>query len=87
MVIFLIQVIKIAASVFSFLIIAYVLLSYILTPFHPVRRVVDQIVEPMLNPIKRIVPTVGIFDFSPIVLIILVQVIETILVSILVAIG
>ncbi len=87
MVIFLIQVIKIAASVFSFLIIVYVLLSYILSPYHPVRRVVDQIVEPMLNPIRRIVPTVGMFDFSPIVLIILVQVIETILVSILVAIG
>lgn len=87
MVIFLIQVVKIAASVFSFLIIAYVLLSYILSPYHPVRRVVDQIVEPLLNPIRRIVPTMGMFDFSPIVLIILVQVVETILVSILAAIG
>lgn len=87
MVLFLIQVVKIAATVFSYLIIANILLSYILAPYHPVRRVVDQVVEPLLNPIRRIVPTIGMFDFSPIVLIILIQVIETILIYVLAAFG
>lgn len=87
MVIFLIQVVRITATVFSYLIIANILLSYILAPFHPVRKVIDQLVEPLLNPIRRIVPTIGMFDFSPIVLIILIQVIETILVNILAAFG
>jgi YggT family protein len=37
----------------------------------------------MLAPIRRIVPLVGMLDFSPLVLIILIQVVERIILSIL----
>jgi len=87
MILFIIQIVKVAANVFSFLVIANVFLSYILSPDHPVRRTVDQIIEPLLNPIRRVVPSIGMFDFSPIVLILLIQVIETLIVSVLYAIG
>jgi YggT family protein len=60
-----------------------VILSYFMDPFHPVRRGVDRIVEPMLSPIRRIVPLVGMLDFSPLVLIILIQLISTLLVRML----
>jgi len=48
-------------------------------PFHPVRATVNRIVEPVLNPIRRILPQTGMVDFSPLVAIILIQVIEFIL--------
>ena len=55
------------------LVFASVILSFFMDPYHPIRRGVDNIVEPMLAPIRRIVPLVGMFDFSPLVLILLIQ--------------
>lgn len=63
------------------LIIVSVILSYFMDPYHPVRRGVDRIVEPILSPIRRVVPQVGMIDFSPLILIILVQVLSSLLVS------
>ncbi len=63
----------------SLLLIAYVVLSYFMDPFHPVRATVNRIVDPLLNPIRRILPKTGMVDFSPLVAIILIQVIESIL--------
>ena len=60
-----------------------VILSYFMDPYHPVRRGVDRIVEPMLSPIRRIVPLVGMLDFSPLVLIILIQLVSSLLVRML----
>ncbi len=55
------------------LVIVSIILSYVMDPYHPVRRGVDNIVQPMLNPIRRVVPLVGMFDFSPLILILLLQ--------------
>ena len=63
----------------SLLLISYVVLSYFMDPFHPVRATVIRIVDPILNPIRRILPQTGMVDFSPLVAIIVVQVIEFIL--------
>lgn len=63
------------------LVIISVILSYFLDPYHPIRRGVDNIVEPLLAPIRRIVPSVGMFDFSPFILIILIQVISNLLIQ------
>jgi YggT family protein len=61
-----------------------VILSYFMDPDHPIRRGVDNIVGPMLSPIRRVVPPVGMLDFSPLVLILLIQLIRSLLVSLLV---
>ena len=50
-----------------------VILSFFMDPYHPIRRGVDNIVEPMLAPIRRIIPLLGTLDFSPLVLILLIQ--------------
>ncbi len=60
-----------------------VILSYFMDPYHPVRRGIDRIVEPMLMPIRRIVPLVGMLDFSPLILIILIQLSSSLLVRLL----
>lgn len=62
-----------------------VILSYFMEPYHPVRRGVDRIVEPMLMPIRRIVPLVGMLDFSPLILIILIQLASSLLVRLLIS--
>jgi len=79
----LIGVIQFVALALSIVILADVLLGYFLTPYHPLKRGLDSIVDPMLNPIRRILPSVGMFDFSPVVLLILIQIVESVLIQIL----
>jgi YggT family protein len=64
-----------------------VILSFVLNPFHPVRRALDSVVEPMLAPIRRVLPPAGGLDFSPAVLMILIQIIGRLLVSLLGQLG
>lgn len=87
MALFLVSLVRVAANVLSFLIIINVILSYVLSPYHPVRETIDRVLEPMLGPIRRLMPKTGMFDFSPIVLIILIQIIETILVILFSSLG
>ena len=79
----LVSLIHIISLAVSILVIAYVILSYFMDPYHPVRVAVNRIVEPMLTPIRRILHQTGMIDFSPLVLLILVQVIEYILTRVL----
>jgi YggT family protein len=79
---FLIVLVRIAANIFSLLVIVKVLLSYFMSPYHPIRQTIDQLVEPLLAPIRNRMPMVGMLDFSPIVLLIGIQIIEFLLVTI-----
>jgi YggT family protein len=72
----------IATRILSIVILADIVISYILDPFHPVRRILDSIVQPMLAPIRRFMPQTGMFVYSPIVLLILVQLIGSALANI-----
>ena len=66
------------------LIINSVILSYFMDPYHPIRRTLDRIVEPMLAPIRRVVPLVGMIDLSPLILILLIQLIGNLLIRLLI---
>ncbi len=79
----LIWIIQSAAWLLTVLVIASVFLSYFMSPYHPVRSTIDRIVNPILNPIRRIVPPLQGIDFSPVVLVILIQILETVLVKLL----
>ncbi|GIV66370.1 MAG: YggT family protein [Chloroflexota bacterium] len=79
----LITLIQAIGSVLFILVIVSVVLSYFMSPYHPIRANLDRIVEPLLSPIRRVVPPVGMIDFSPLILIILIQVVETLLISLL----
>ncbi len=83
MVVYLANAINFIAGLITLLVIIKVFLSYFMSPDHPVRLTIDRIVEPMLRPIRNLIPPMGMFDFSPIILIILVQLVARILVSIL----
>ena len=79
----LITFITVLQQVLVLLVIVSVILSYFMDPYHPIRQGVDRIVEPLLSPIRRIVPLVGMLDFSPLVLIILIQIVSSLLVRLL----
>lgn len=59
----------------TLLVLVAAILSFFMPPYHPVREFVDRLVDPMLRPIRRILPPMGGLDFSPVVLIILLQVV------------
>ena len=80
---FLINLIDIIAKLLSLLVIVHVILSYFVSPYHSIRIQLARVVEPMLAPIRKIIPTVQGFDFSPFILILLIQLIELLLVNIL----
>ena len=79
----LITLINVLQQLLVLLVIISVILSYFMDPYHPVRRAIDAIVGPMLSPIRRVVPLVGMLDFSPLVLIILIQVVGNLLIRLL----
>ena len=83
----LITLINYLSLAFSLLLIAYVVLSYFMDPYHPVRSTVNRLVNPILDPIRRLLPQTGMMDFSPIVAIILVQILEYILTRLLISLA
>ena len=66
------------------LVIVSVILSYFMDPYHPIRRGIDSVIEPMLAPIRRVVPLIGMLDFSPLILIILIQVVSNLIIRFLI---
>ncbi len=66
------------------IILADVLVGYFLDVVHPVRQFLDSIVEPFLAPIRKLLPSAGGLDFSPLVLFFLVEIVGRVLVGILV---
>jgi len=77
------NVINFIANLLIILMIVDAVLSFFLSPYHPVRATVDRIVNPLLAPIRRMVPLVGMLDLSPLIFIILVEILSTILVRLL----
>jgi YggT family protein len=55
------------------LVIAYAVLSWVQTR-SPVSELLERLVMPILNPIRRVVPLVGGVDLSPLVLLVLLQI-------------
>lgn len=79
----LIRAINFVGSLFILLVILDVALTWFMDPYHPLRRALDRIVGPLLNPIRRAVPLIGMFDISPIILVLLISVVQTALVNLL----
>ncbi len=84
---FLIVFIQLLANILVIMVIAEVLLSYFMPPYHSVRVMLSRFIGPLLDPIRKILPNTGPIDFSPLVLLILVQLLESVLVNLLRGIG
>ncbi len=67
-------------DLYSLVIVVAVILSWVqLPPDNPIVRVTSTLTEPLLAPIRRIVPAVGNMDLSPMVLLIALRLLRSIL--------
>ncbi len=74
-----ITIINSTISLLTLLIFVYSLLGFFLSPYHPFRRALGQVIEPLLAPIRRVIPPLGGFDFSLVILMIILQVLGSLL--------
>ncbi len=71
---------QLLCEVLTLAILARVVLSWFsLRPTNMLVSIIYQVTEPILAPLRRIIPRVGVFDFTPLVAIILLQLITYIL--------
>ena len=76
--------IEIIFSLLSFAILARVLISWVrVDPHHPAVQFLMEITEPVLRPIREMMSSMGMMDFSPIIALLLLSVLERIILTIL----
>ena len=83
-----VRIVAIVLRVLSIAIIAQAILSFIVPVMgdrpHPIvvnlNLMLRQVTEPLLGPIRRVLPTVGMLDLSPMVAIIVLEIIRSVLV-------
>ena len=64
-------------DVYSLVVIVAVVVSWIQLPYNnPIVQFVTTLTEPLLNPIRRLLPPTGGIDFSPMVLLVGLQVLK-----------
>ncbi len=80
--IFLVTFLHLFLSILSLAIIARALISWLsIDPYHPIVVILNQITEPILAPLRRVIPSIGMMDITPIVALIILQVLDNILVA------
>jgi YggT family protein len=68
----------------SFLILARVLLSWVnVNPSNPIVLFIYGVTEPILQPLRNVIPAIGTMDISPIAALILLQILESLIMSLL----
>lgn len=67
-----------ALNLYSIVLIAYAIMSWIkMDAEHPTKKFLGKIVDPVLKPVKKIIPPVGGFDLSIVAVLFVIQLIRT----------
>lgn len=73
-------------TLYSLAFIARVFLSWFrISPYHPLARFLIQITEPLLAPLRRYIPPMGGLDFTPMVALLILTLVERLLRQLIVA--
>ena len=71
-------------NIYSLVILARVLMSWVnIDPYSPLARVIFDLTEPVLAPVRNMLPPSAGLDFSPIIVMVLLQILGQILISML----
>jgi YggT family protein len=65
-----------ALALMSLFIIARIIFSWGASYHNPIMRFLFSVTEPVLGPFRRLIPTVGMFDISPIIVLLLLQLLQ-----------
>ncbi|HOQ08935.1 MAG TPA: YggT family protein [Syntrophomonadaceae bacterium] len=81
---FVIQVVNTAFNVLVWLIIGRCILSFIPhNPYQPIIKFIYDITEPVMSPFRRLLPTAGPIDFSPILAVLAVTLVQRLVIQLL----
>lgn len=84
--IWLYDLIDVLFKLLSLAIVARTLISWLnINPYHPLAVFLYRVTEPILAPIRRIIPPIGMMDISPLVALVMLQVIRQVLLALLVS--
>lgn len=79
-----ITVVNLIFEVLTWLVIIRCILSFVRhNPYQPVIRFIYDVTEPIMAPFRRIIPSTGGMDFSPIVVLLAITLVQRIVVSLL----
>jgi YggT family protein len=82
----LLNIVNLAFSAFDILLLARILISWVqLDPYNPVVQFLHNATEPFLAPVRRRLPPFGMFDFSPLAVLVIAWVLQQVLNSLIVS--
>ena len=75
------QLLQMVFQVYTLILIVRVLVSWVNPdPFNPVMQFLNRATDPVLEPLRRVIPPIGPFDLSPLVALLLLQALQHFLV-------
>jgi YggT family protein len=79
--VFILQIISLLLQLFELALLARIILSWFpnVDRSNPIIQFLFDITEPVLRPIRDMLPSSGMFDFSPLIVFIVIQVLMTVL--------
>ncbi|MEP0764174.1 MAG: YggT family protein [Chloroflexota bacterium] len=78
--------VQLFVQLYSLVILARVLMSWVnIDPYSPLARTIFNLTEPILAPIRNLLPQTAGLDFSPIIAMVLLQIVGQMLVTMLLA--
>jgi YggT family protein len=77
---YLIGFVNLVIQLLAILLILNALASFVVEPWHPARQFLERLAEPILRPIRNILPPAGMLDLSPMVALIALQIIGQVLI-------
>jgi YggT family protein len=67
-------------NLYSLVLFARIILSWVsLPPENPIVRGVEQVTEPVLAPVRRLLPSAGGFDFAPLIVLLAIHLLKLLL--------
>jgi YggT family protein len=79
MILYLVDLVNLAVWLLSAVLIVDALVSFVLDPWHPVRRFLDRLARPFVEPFRRLLPPVGGLDFSIMAALVVIQLVGQLL--------
>ncbi len=70
-------------QIYTFILLIRILITWIpnLDPHHPIVQLLFQVTEPVLEPARKLIPSIGMIDISPIVVFIILGILQDLLVQ------
>ena len=53
-----------------------------ISPYHPVARFIFRVTEPILAPLRRVIPPIGVVDITPAVAIVALQIVKGVILKV-----